>query len=167
MQVRRAVLDDAAAIAEVHTRSWQGAYEHVFGAERLAAIDVNGRRAMWERSLERGVRDVHVAVDGGGAVVGFVGTGPSRDPDAAGELGEIYVLPEALGTGVGHALMAAAIEAMEARGYADAILWVLDDNPRARAFYEREGWAPDGAAKTDEFLGVPVTEVRYRRKLGK
>ena len=166
MRVRRAVVDDAAAIADVHTRSWQGAYEHVFGAERLATIDVEGRRAMWERGLEHGVRDVHVAEDGG-RVVGFVGTGPSRDPDAEGELGEIYVLPEAMGTGVGRALLAAGVEAMAARGYADAILWVLDDNPRARAFYEREGWAEDGATKTDEFLGVPVTEVRYRRSLAK
>jgi ribosomal protein S18 acetylase RimI-like enzyme len=145
----------------VHTRSWQSAYEHVFGAEKLAGIDVDRRRRLWERALADPARDVFV-LEREGRVVGFVGTLPSRDPDAEGELGEIYVLSEAWGIGAGHALMAAALAAMRARGYEDAILWVLDDNPRARGFYEREGWWADGATKTDEFLGVAVREVRYR-----
>ena len=38
--------EDAAALAEVHTRSWQSAYEHVFGAELLAGIDVSRRQAI-------------------------------------------------------------------------------------------------------------------------
>jgi len=145
----------------VHTRSWQRAYEHVFGAERLAGIDVERRRALWKRVLAQPERDVFVA-ERDGRVVGFVGTLPSRDPDADGELGEIYVLPAALGSGVGHALMGAALGALRARGYGEAILYVLDDNPRARAFYEREGWSLDGGEKTDEFLGLAVREVRYR-----
>jgi ribosomal protein S18 acetylase RimI-like enzyme len=66
---------------------------------------------------------------------------------------------------VGTALMAAGIEALRELGYSEVILWVLEDNPRARRFYEREGWALDGSRKDDEFLGVPVTEVRYRRSL--
>jgi hypothetical protein len=39
---------------------------------------------------------------------------------------------------------------------------VLEDNPRARRFYEREGWEHDGGRKDDELLGVTVSEVRYR-----
>jgi GNAT superfamily N-acetyltransferase len=148
----------------VHTRSWQSAYEHVFGAERLAGIDVSRRRAMWERALANPDRDAFVFEEDD-EVVAFVGSFPSRDSDADGELGEIYALPEAWGTGVGHALMAACLQALRDRGYADAILWVLADNPRARAFYEREGWALDGGEKTDEFLGVAVRELRYRISL--
>jgi GNAT superfamily N-acetyltransferase len=148
----------------VHTRSWQSAYEHVFGAERLARIDAARRRAMWERALADPERDVFVFEEDS-VIVAFVGSFPSRDPDAEGELGEIYALPEAWGKGVGHALMAACVEALRARGYADAVLWVLADNPRARAFYEREGWSLDGAEKTDEFLGLAVHELRYRISL--
>jgi len=43
MEIRRARLEDAAAIAEVHVRTWQAAYEHVFGAERLAGTLAAGR----------------------------------------------------------------------------------------------------------------------------
>jgi GNAT superfamily N-acetyltransferase len=149
----------------VHTRSWQSAYGHIFGAERLAGIDVARRRAGWERALANPERDVFVFEDDG-SVVAFVGSFPSRDRDAEGELGEIYALPEAWGKGVGHALMEASVAALRERGYADAILWVLAENARARAFYDREGWRLDGAEKTDEFLGVKVRELRYRIILG-
>ena len=39
---------------------------------------------------------------------------------------------------------------------------MAEDNPRARRFYEREGWTLDGARKEDELLGATVAEVRYR-----
>jgi ribosomal protein S18 acetylase RimI-like enzyme len=158
VQVRRARPEDAAAIAEVHARTWRAAYEHVFGAELLAARTPDV--ALWEGVLARGRSDVHVADDEG--VVGFVSTGESRDADAAAELYAIYVLPNGWGTGAGTALMRAGLDAMRARFSGEAVLWVLEDNPRARRFYEREGWTVDGARKEEEWLGVPISEVRYR-----
>ena len=161
MNVRPARPEDAAAIAAVHVRTWQVAYEHVFGADRLAALDeqLPVRVERWQRLLREEV-GVWVAEDDG-RIVGFAGIGPSRDAGGEGELYSIYVLPEAWGSGAGGALMAAARDALLA-AYPVSILWVLDDNPRARRFYEREGWAADGGRKTDTFLGVEVTEVRYR-----
>ena len=145
-------------IADVHVRTWRAAYEHVFGAERLATREPQVE--MWAGVLARGRSDVHVIGD-----VGFVSTGESRDDDAAAELYAIYVLPDAWGTGAGTALIRAGLEAMRARFSGDAVLWVLEDNPRARRFYEREGWALDGARKEEEWLGVVIPEVRYRISL--
>jgi ribosomal protein S18 acetylase RimI-like enzyme len=161
VQIRPARPDDAAAVAEVHTRTWQAAYEDVFGVERLAAIDARQRLPMWERAIPRG--GVTVAeVDGG--VVGFVSVGDSREAEGEGELYAIYVLPDAWGSGAAPALMRTAVAALRER-HPTAILWVLADNPRARRFYEREGWSLDGGTKTEAFLGVDVTEVRYRIRL--
>jgi ribosomal protein S18 acetylase RimI-like enzyme len=165
MDVRRARLEDARAIAQVHAETWREAYEHVFGAERLASVTIDARLAQWERILAAGQSDVFVAAAGG--MVGFVSTGDSRDADAEAELFAIYVLPEAWGTGAGSALMRAGVEAMRLRASGDAVLWVLDDNPRARRFYEREGWALDGERKEDEYLGLRVPEVRYRIALAR
>jgi ribosomal protein S18 acetylase RimI-like enzyme len=165
MDVRRARLEDARAIAQVHAETWREAYEHVFGAERLASVTIDARLAQWERILAAGQSDVFVAAAGG--IVGFVSTGDSRDADAEAELFAIYVLPEAWGTGAGSALMRAGIEAMRLRASGDAVLWVLDDNPRARRFYEREGWTLDGERKEDEYLGLRVPEVRYRIALAR
>ncbi len=161
MEVRPARPEDAAAIAAVHVRTWQAAYDHVFGAERLAVLDEQLPRRVerWEQLL-RDEGGVWVAEEEG-RIVGFVGWGVSRDEAGEGELYSIYVLPEAWGSGAGPALMAVAREELLA-AYPVSILWVLDDNPRARRFYEREGWVADGGRKTDTFLGVEVTEVRYR-----
>ena len=41
--MRPARVEDAAAIAAVHVRTWQAAYEHALGKERLAAIDLGAR----------------------------------------------------------------------------------------------------------------------------
>jgi len=143
-------------------RTWQAAYEHVFGAERLASIDHSRRQRLAERAIASG--GVAVAVDDDEAVVGFVSVGPSSDVEGEGELYAIYVLPEAWGTGAGHGLMDAGKDLLRA-SYGEATLYVLEDNPRARRFYEREGWALDGVTKADEFLGMPVPEVRYRIRL--
>ena len=51
------------------------------------------------------------------------------------------------------------------QSYRHAVLWVLDGNRRARRFYEREGWAFDGATKVDDRFGPGVRELRYGRPL--
>ena len=152
MEIRRASVSDAAEIAAVHVRTWQAAYAHVFGVERLAQLDVDRRVAGWTRELSAG-EPIFVA-DEEGRVVGFVSVG-------ACELYAIYALPEAWGNGAGPALMRAAVGQLREDGCGEAILWVLEDNPRARRFYEREGWELDGGRKEDEFFGVRVAEVRY------
>jgi ribosomal protein S18 acetylase RimI-like enzyme len=159
--VRRARLEDAPAIAEVHVRTWQAAYEHVFGAERLSSIDVAGREQLARRFIGGDEFDIFVAEDDEG-VCGFVATGPpDAEDETRRELYAIYVLPRAWGTSAGTKLLQLAMEAMRDRGEAEGILWVLTDNPRARRFYEREGWIEDGEGET-EYLGVKAPIVRYR-----
>jgi GNAT superfamily N-acetyltransferase len=160
VQIRRVRLEDAAAVAEVHVRTWQAAYEHVFGVERLAGLDIGARERLARRFATDGDYDAFVAEDDG-RIVGFVACGTAEEEADQRELFAIYVLPEAWGTPAAPGLMGAAVEAMRDRGAPDAILWVLEDNPRARRFYEREGWRADGTAES-EYLGLTVPLVRYR-----
>ena len=61
--------------------------------------------------------------------------------------------------------MAATLRALADEAFAEATLWVLDTNERARRFYEAGGWRLDGADKVDTIGGVGIREVRYRRPL--
>jgi GNAT superfamily N-acetyltransferase len=163
MEIRRARPEDAAAIAEVHVRTWQVAYEHVFGADRLATLDLERRSASWEGWLaEPQVGESVFVAEADGVVVAFSWTGESREAADEGELYAIYALPSAWGTGAGPELVRAAADALREAGFRDAILWVLEDNPRARRFYEREGWSLDGSRRAGEHMGVATVEVRYR-----
>lgn len=110
-----------------------------------------------------------LVADDDGSVIGFVGYFPSRDPDAnpalTGEIGAIYLLPEAWDRGAGRRLMDAVIDVLAVAGFTQATLWVLESNMRARRFYETGGWSADGTAKLDDSRGFPLSEVRYRRSL--
>jgi GNAT superfamily N-acetyltransferase len=150
----------------VHVRTWQAAYEHVFGADRLAGIDVGAREEGWRQSLAQREDEIVLVAAHEGSVVGFASSGESRDTAGEGELYAIYALPGAWGSGAGPALMSATLAALRARGFVAAHLWVLEDNPRARRFYEREGWNLDGGRREEQLLGVQITEVRYRIALG-
>jgi GNAT superfamily N-acetyltransferase len=100
-----------------------------------------------------------------GVVLGFAGGGPARRPGPAGAV-ELYALnvdPGAWRSGVGSALLS-GFEAWARAGRATALLlWVVQGNARARAFYERRGWRADGEHAVSEVLGATVTEVRYAR----
>jgi GNAT superfamily N-acetyltransferase len=119
------------------------------------------------------------AVSPGGGIVGYASFGPETDvlnapwphpltADGEGgrvaELYALYVRPAWWSTGTGRALMEQVLARSAAAGYRSITLWVLRGNQRARRFYERAGFAPDGATNVLTGLGG-VIEVRYRRDL--
>lgn len=158
MTVRRATVDDARGIAEVHVSAWREAYAGRMPAEFLASLDVDRRAAGWTRILERGETDAFVA-EQGGAIVGWATAGAGRDDDAPRdrELEGIYLLASAYGSGAGQGLLDAAI------GDAPAYLWVMDGNPRAEAFYLRNGFTRDGATMTHPAGDATILAVRMTR----
>src|SRR5580658_5310835 len=150
MRVRVASSADARRIAEVHVRTWQAAYRGQVPDEHLDSLSVEERESTWFEIL-RGSNlpgsGVFVIEDDNRAVVGFVGLAPSTDPDATsdtGEVGAIYVLREHWGAGYGSTLLEQATESLREAECSSATLWVLDSNARARSFYERARWVPDG-----------------------
>ena len=167
--IRPATVDDAPGIGVVHVRSWQATYRGHMPDEVLDGLDPQQRAAGWRRYLDaaESQRQALLVADDGG-VIGFVSVGASRDADLpeSGELFAIYVHPEHLGRGVGRDLMVAGLDALRAHGFTDALLWVLDGNETARAFYESGGWVADGSSKRDESMGFAIDEVRYRIELG-
>lgn len=171
MGIRLAGPDDAERIAIVHVRSWQGAYAGLMPQDLLDGLDVAARARVWQRILQETGQPGHsviIAEDGDG-LLGFVHSCPTRDadqdPERVGEVSSIYLLPQAWGRRLGWRLMASAVRGLTDAGYAEATLWVLDTNARARRFYARAGWAEDGATRQEDLRGFPATEVRYRRQL--
>jgi GNAT superfamily N-acetyltransferase len=67
------------------------------------------------------------------------------------------------GSGLAKRLLALAVEEARARGFTSMRLYTPAGQTRARAFYEREGWATDGVAEFEPMLGLDLVE--YRREL--
>jgi GNAT superfamily N-acetyltransferase len=181
--IRSASVADAAQIGAVMRASWQAAYQGIIAPEVIGRVTANDGGARVRQSFRtRPWQKTFVAVAEPGAADGIVGyafCGPEQDVLGApwphplspegqqGQVAELYALyvhPAWWSTGTGRALMDRVLDTASAAGYSSVRLWVLRDNARARRFYERAGFAPDGASHTLEGLGG-VTEIRYRRAL--
>jgi GNAT superfamily N-acetyltransferase len=163
MRVRDAEITDAAAIGQVHVAAWRAAYGHVMPAGFLASLDAVRAGQRWAGWLRSGCAVLVADVDG--VIAGFCRYGPSRDADAGATVGEIIAInvdPAWWRHGLGRALLIEA--AGRLRGsFGQATLWVVRENPRARAFYEALGWRLDRTERVETALtGSPIAEVRYR-----
>ncbi len=128
-------------MARVHVDTWLETYRGIMPDDLLDAPDLLDRRQrMWTQIL-----------------AGDPERGLSRTarPEAR-HLYVLYAYRSMHGTGVGQDLLDAVIDPT-----VTTALWVADPNPRAQAFYSKNGFVADGTVKTDEYDGV--REVRMVR----
>jgi GNAT superfamily N-acetyltransferase len=139
--IRRAAVDDAAAVAELFLASFHATYEFP-----LAHTDEEVRGWIRDRLIPSS--EVWVA-DDDGAIVGLLAIEP-------GQLDQLYVAPDRLGDGIGRRF----VELAKERSPAGLSLWTFQVNDRARRFYERNGFVAvefgDGSTNEE---GQP--DVRY------
>jgi GNAT superfamily N-acetyltransferase len=172
--IRAAGRGDADAITDVQVASWRAGYAHVFPNSVLYADDFESSRRTfwgnWRFGPGHRVAVVGEQVDGVERVIGFCSYGPERERargfTGRGEVWAFYLHPDRWGCGAAADLMDHVEQRLKAEGFATAVLWVLEDNPRARRFYERQGWSATGlAANFDDYCDVSVPEVEYRKEL--
>lgn len=168
--VRPASPADARAMGKIHVAAWRAAYAGVMDGAFLAGMDPEQGEAWWREMLDGQPSDpepwAHFVTELEGRVVAMATVGPAREREPGLPAAELWMLnthPDAFGSGAATALHDAALATLAARRIAGAYLWVARDNPRARRFYEREGWSRDGGEKTAPLGGVDVSELRYVR----
>jgi GNAT superfamily N-acetyltransferase len=167
--IRRAVVADARVVATIHVRGWQWGYRGAMPEELLASLSVDGREQKWRPQLEPTYPPRTWLLEEDDSPVAFATCGPARDSDVLEETGELYAmyqLETVAGTGAGRALMEHVLDDLQQQGFQRAILWVLEGNQRARRFYEKAGWLPDGKAKAEPATEGIRREVRYAKDLG-
>ncbi|MBO4209723.1 GNAT family N-acetyltransferase [Micromonospora echinofusca] len=172
--------EDAEAVASVHVRGWRAGYAGIMPDEVLTRLNpaawAQRRRDAGTADPDHPFRTLVAMVDG--QVAGFTTFGPYRrdqDPDdldpAHGELLSMFVDPGRWGQGVGRELMRATRAGLAGQGRAELRLWVLADNRRARAFYQRDGLTADGERMTYQVplaggrTPVGLVELRYAARL--
>ncbi|MQA00489.1 MAG: GNAT family N-acetyltransferase [Dehalococcoidia bacterium] len=133
----------------------------------LSALSEQDETARWAGSIHRAASRRRRILVGevAGAIGGVAVTGADLEDDSRGLLFLMYVHPEHWGHGLGHALMTACQDALLEDRFEAAVLWVLEENTRARAFYERHGWQADGARTVDDYGGAALPALRYQSRL--
>jgi len=157
VELRLARPDEAEAVARLHIACWREAYGPIAAPGLLAAhlADEAGRRDRWRSQIEAGQAPLIAVV--ADEAVGFVKVGASQAVDAPTPLTlyALYVRAAWHGSGIGNALFEAGL------GDRAAHLWVLEDNARARAFYDRRGFRPEGTRK--KYVPLDVWELQLVR----
>lgn len=156
---RPAVADDVPGLARVHVASWRETYRGVMPDSVLDDDGLVARRErFWTAALtdERYRANRVATTTSDGTVVGVAMSGPPLDDDATWQqqLYVLYTYRAIHGRGAGAALLRAVLDPSD-----DAALWVADPNPRAQAFYLRQGFAFDGTTRVED----GVHELRMTR----
>ena len=159
MEIRYAAsMDNPLEISKVYEESWKYAYRGIIPRDYLDSIPA-GR---WASGIKEPNRKTLVCVEDG-RIVGtssFCGSRFERF-SGWGEVISLYLLPEYMGKGYGNRLLETAVTELRKQGYANVFLWVLEENDRARRFYERFGFSPTGDFLETEIGGKALREVRY------
>lgn len=160
--IRQPTSGEASAIADLHVATWKEAYADLLPEDYFSEEYVAGRHRMWQHVLTHPRDDMLVRVaEVEGEIVGFAWAGPGEGvngEEAPRErlLYAIYVLAAHYGTGIGQALLD------ESLGEGPAMLWVAKENPRATAFYLRNGFRFDGVEQLDPHAPL-ITDARMLR----
>lgn len=153
--------DDRTEISRIYEESWKYAYAGIIPQNYLDSIP----EGQWISGLDHPERKTLICVEDSK----FVGTssfGKSRfgQFDDWGEIISIYLLPAYMGKGHGKLLLRAAVSELKNLGYEDAFLWVLEENARARHFYERFGFRQTEDYLDNDIGGKTLREIRYTYK---
>jgi GNAT superfamily N-acetyltransferase len=149
VEVRAVRRGEAETLFELYRRTALVAYAHVFPPERYPFPD-DAVRESWRDVVVGHGRGHEVSVaEEDGTLVGAVVAAP-------GTLEHLFVVPERWGTGVADALHDAALAVSREAGAALCRLEVLEENRRARRFYERHEWRLDGRRRLGEYPPHPA-----------
>ncbi len=142
--------EDAAALAELHRRSFVETFAHLYRPEDLEAFLEQLSEEGFRAELLDGEHQVRFA-EADGVPVGFVKLGPITLPvepaRPALEFRQLYVLGQWQGAGIAQALAEWAIDQAGRRGAKELYLSVWAENDRAKAFYRRYGFTYVGPYK--------------------
>lgn len=166
--IRVATVEDAPRIAAIKVVGWQAAYRGMMPDTVLNAMSVAEHSARFKDRMAANPGRVLLA-EADNMATGYVSMGPTRDWDlvdpATGEIYALYVHPDHSRTGLGSALMTAALDTLRRDGFSQVTLWVLADNVPAIRFYQTHGFEPDGRSKLETWGDATVAEISMARVL--
>jgi|SRR4051794_31656248 GNAT superfamily N-acetyltransferase len=146
-EIRPLTPGDADAVGRMHLAAWHEAYDDLLPESFWADFTEERRIQAWRRSaMDPWPGQRSVVAEREGRIVGVASSGPTRThlphgrpPATDREVYAIYVLASEYGTRTGARLLDAVLP-----GGTPAELWVFEANARARAFYAKHGFTPDG-----------------------
>ncbi|MBN2878202.1 MAG: GNAT family N-acetyltransferase [Clostridia bacterium] len=166
IEIIEATREMAHELAQVHISSWQAAYKGLIPQSFLDSLSIEKRASRYRFGSELDEGCFFFAVKHESRIIGLIFLKGCEDCPikALGEISAIYLAPDSWSMGYGGQMIAFSQDYLAKLGYKKAVIWVLEDNIRARRFYEKHGFKYDGGRKIIT-LGAEVPEVRYSKDI--
>jgi len=150
--------DDLFEISNIYENSWKFAYSGIVPQNYLDSIP----KGRWANRINREGMNNLVLIENG-VIIGTASFCKSRweQYNDYGEIVSIYFLPDYMGKGYGNYLLKKCVDELKSLGYDKMLLWVLEDNHRARRFYEKNGFICSDEYIDDNIGGKDLREVMY------
>ena len=151
-------IDNPLDISEIYEKSWKYAYRNIIPTDYLDNIPAGH----WANSINKAGMHSLVITENN-HIIGTASFCKSRWEQYSeyGEIVSIYFLPEYMGKGYGQYLIDACVDELNKSGFHKIILWVLEENQRARKFYEKNGFVCTDNFLDDNIGGKNLREIMY------
>ena len=153
-------IDDAKAIATIHTSSWRDVYRNILPQAYLSDEIERERSDFWHHKvLNRDESEMLLVIKSGGIILGFIWTTRTGEPGYDAVIEALHIDANAKNCGYGKQLMKAAVKQLIEDGQQSVCLRVFDENTAAIKFYQHIGGIKDGSG-IDNFAGANAADSR-------
>ena len=161
--IRYANKDDADTIALINSKSFQHAFQGIIPGNFLK------ERFSYERLKERLYKELNESTatscimykyDIPVGMLTFAKDDNKERDNSEIDIWRIYLLPEYWGQNLGVEFLDWVIKELKRKGYKKVALWVVEENIRARKFYEKVGFIHEGEIRIIN-AGREIQEHRY------
>ncbi len=162
--IRKATKEDASRLAEILIFAKRTSYRSIFKNDYVSFNEMQVLNLALDFQKREGILN-NILVYDDGIVKGMMHREKSTDidyPDGI-SLDEFYVDTFFQGNGIGSEMMKAFLHEAETSSAKYILIWVLEENDKARKFYEYFGFAPDGNRRLED--GTEAYSLRYMKEL--
>ena len=160
--IRKVMPGDEAVLAYIQTESWKAAFKDILTEDELVrCTNLERATGMYAGLMEAKKGNGYLLeVEGKGHCIAWWDATRENDMEGFAELICIHSLQDNWRKGYGSKMMDKVLADMSDAGYTKVMLWVFEENKRARNFYEAKGFVKSEKSKTIK----GVTEVMYQKE---
>lgn len=165
--IRYANKEDADTIALINSKSFQQAFKGIIPDDFLdGRFSYESLRERLNKELDEGTTSncIMYKDDIPVGMLTFMKDSYKERDESEIDLGRIYLLPEYWGKNIGIEFIDWLCKELKNKGFVKVALWVVEENLRARKFYEKVGFAHDGEIRIIN-PGREIKEYRYTKQL--
>lgn len=161
--IRKVSSGDAEVLAYIQTESWKAAFKNILSEDVLIrCTNFDRAKQMYQKLLDEQKGNGYILeINGKGHCIAWWDASREEDMPGFAELICIHSLQDNWGKSYGSKMMDKILEDIAAAGYNKTMLWVFDENKRAKKFYEAKGFVKSEKSK----VSLDALEVMYVKEL--